>query len=243
MAKDYYKVLGVAKTASQDEIKAAYRNLAIKHHPDRNKDKGKEAETKMQELNEAYAVLSDPEKRQQYDQFGSEGFNQRFSQEDIFRNFNFEDIFQQFGNMGGAAGGFGFPGFGGMEEQQEQTGVNLYLSFDDLEHGVDKEFEVQHVKRCEHCEGTGGEPGSKQIKCATCDGHGRRRVQQNTIFGRFEMVAPCNRCKGRGKVYEKECKECRGEGKVMVRDRFTIKAGKPGDSGKREDNRRKFGVF
>lgn len=238
MAKDYYKVLGVAKTASQDEIKAAYRNLAIKHHPDRNKDKGKEAETKMQELNEAYAVLSDAEKRQQYDAYGSEGFNQKFTQEDIFRNFNFEDIFQQFGGMGG--GGFGF---GGMEEQQEQTGVNLYLSFDDLEQGVDKEFEVQRLKACDYCSGTGGEPGAKQVKCEVCDGHGRRRVLQNTIFGRFEMVTPCNKCRGRGKVYEKVCKECRGEGKVLVRERFTIKAGMPPKDGKKEDNRRKFGVF
>ena len=189
-------------------------------------------------MNEAYAVLSDPEKRQQYDTYGQAGFNQRFSQEDIFRNFNFEDIFQQFGGMGG---GFGFPGFGGMEEQ-EQTGVNLYLSFDDLERGVEREFEVQHVKRCEHCGGTGGEPGSKQVKCTTCDGHGRRRVQQNTIFGRFDMVTACNRCRGKGKVYDKACKECRGEGKVVVRDRFTIRAGKPGSKPK-EDTRRKFGVF
>jgi molecular chaperone DnaJ len=241
MSEDYYKVLGVAKTATQDEIKKAYRDLAIKHHPDRNKDKG--AEAKMQQLNEAYAVLGDPEKRRQYDTFGSEGFNQRFSQEDIFRNFNVEDLFKEFGFGGG---GFGFPGFGsgfgGMEEQ-EQTGVNLYLSFDDLERGVEKEFDVQHVKRCEHCDGTGGEPGSKQVKCTSCDGHGRKRVQQNTIFGRFEMVTACNKCRGRGKTYDKLCRECRGEGKVLVRERFTIKAGKPGGGGKKEDTRRKFGVF
>lgn len=239
MSEDYYKILGVAKTATQDEIKHAYRSLAMKLHPDRNKEKG--SEDTFKKVNEAYAVLSDPEKRQQYDAYGKEGFNQRFTQEDIFRNFNFEDIFQQFGGMGG--GGFGFPGFGEMQEQQEQTGVNLYLSFEDLERGVDKEFEVQHVKGCEHCEGTGGEPGSKQIKCTTCDGHGRRRVQQNTIFGRFEMVTACNRCRGRGKIYEKQCKECRGEGKVLVRERFTIKAGKPEGSNKKEDSRRKFGVF
>lgn len=236
MSEDYYKILGVAKTATQEEIKHAYRGLAMKYHPDRNKDKG--SEEKFKTINEAYAVLSDLEKRKQYDTFGSEGFNQRFSQDDIFRNFNFEDIFREFGG----AGGFGFPGFGPMQEQ-EQTGVNLYLSFDDLERGVDKEFDVQHVVRCGHCSGTGGEPGSKQVKCGDCDGHGRRRVQQNTIFGRFEMVTPCNRCRGKGKTYEKTCRECRGEGKVMVRERFTIKAGKPGNSGKKEDTRRKFGVF
>ena len=145
---------------------------------------------------------------------------------------------RQFGGMGG---GFGFPGFGGMEEQ-EQTGVNLYLSFDDLERGVEREFEVQRIKGCEHCGGTGGEPGSKQVKCATCDGHGRRKVQHNTIFGRFEMLTACNRCRGRGKVYDKACNECRGEGKVVVRDSFTIRAGKPGSKPK-EDTRRKFGVF
>ncbi len=235
MSEDYYKILGVAKTATQDEIKHAYRGLAMKYHPDRNKEKGNEE--KFKTINEAYAVLGDPEKRQQYDTYGQAGFNQKFSQEDIFRNFNFEDIFQQFGE----GAGFGFPGFGGFE-QQEQTGVNLYLSFDDLERGVDKEFEVRRFKTCPHCEGTGGEPGAKQTKCAVCDGHGRRRVQQNTIFGRFEMVAACDKCRGRGKVYDKVCKECRGQEKILVVERFTVKAGMPG-SGKKEDSRRKFGVF
>lgn len=240
MSKDYYAILGVTKSAAQEEIKSAYRNLAIKYHPDRNK--AKDAEAKMQELNEAYAVLSDPEKRRQYDTFGSEGFNQRFSQEDIFRNFNFEDLFREFG-FGGAGGG-GFPGFGGFGpvEEQEQTGVNLYLSFEDLERGIEKDFDVQHVKRCDRCGGTGGEPGSKQVKCTSCDGHGRKTVQQNTIFGRFQMVTPCNKCRGRGKTYDKSCSECRGEGKVLVRERFTIRAGKPGPRPK-EDTRRKFGVF
>lgn len=241
MSEDYYKVLGVSKTATQDEIKAAYRALAIKHHPDRNKDKG--AEVKMQQLNEAYAVLSDPEKRQKYDTYGQANFNQQYSQEDIFRNFNMEDLFKEFGFGAGGGGGFGFPGFGQFEEP-EPTGVNVPLSFDELDRGVEKEFEVQHYNRCEHCSGTGGEPGSKLNKCPDCDGHGRRRVQQNTIFGRFEMVTTCNRCKGKGKIYDKQCKECRGQGRVLVRDKFRIKAEKVGGAGgKKEDTRRKFGVF
>jgi molecular chaperone DnaJ len=238
MAEDYYKVLGVGKNATQDEIKHAYRTLAMKLHPDRNKEKGSEDKFKL--VNEAYAVLSDPEKRQQYDTYGQAGFNQRFSQEDIFRNFNFEDLFNQAG-FGGGAGGFDFNPFGNFQEQ-EQTGVNLYLSFDDLERGVDKEFEVRRFKTCPHCSGTGGEPGAKQTKCAACDGHGRRRVQQNTIFGRFEMVTACDKCRGRGRVYDRVCKECKGQEKVMVVERFTVKAGMPGP-GKKEDSRRKFGVF
>ncbi|MDE1865384.1 MAG: DnaJ domain-containing protein [Candidatus Micrarchaeota archaeon] len=239
MSGDYYKILGVGKNATQDEIKSAYRSLALKYHPDRNKDKG--AEDHFKQVNEAYAVLSDPEKRRQYDTFGQAGFNQRFSQEDIFRNFNFDDIFRDFGFGGGFDFGDIGP-FGGYQEP-EQTGVNLYLSFDDLNRGVEREFEVQHVKRCDHCGGTGGEPGSKQVKCSTCDGRGQRRVQRNMGFASFSMISPCDKCRGRGKIYDKACKECRGEGRVIVRERFTIKAGKPGGSDKKEDTRRKFGVF
>src|SRR5271169_3191407 len=127
MSEDYYKVLGVSKTATQDDIKHAYRDLAMKLHPDRNKEKG--SEDKFKKINEAYAVLGDPEKRKQYDAFGSEGFSQRYNQEDIFRNFNFEDILKNFQD-------FGFSGFGGMgdpfQQAEQQTGVNLYLNFNEI---------------------------------------------------------------------------------------------------------------
>lgn len=235
MKKDYYKVLGVSNNASKGEIKEAYRKLVLKYHPDVNKETN--AEAKMQEVNEAYAVLMDDSKRRQYDAFGPEGFSERYSAEDIFRGFNFEDIIREF-EENVFTGGFGQTFNTGFREA-EQTGVNLYLSFNDIEKGVNREFEVQRYKKCTHCNGTGGEPGSKQVKCDTCNGSGRRHVQQNTLFGRFDMVTACNKCKGRGKVYEKTCKECKGNGNVLVKERFRIKAEKVGS----EEKKGRFGIF
>lgn len=233
--RDYYDTLGVSKTASTDEIKRAYRELAMKLHPDKNKSK--DAEAKFKEINEAYAVLSNAEKRRQYDAYGPDQFNQRFSEEDIFRGFNTEDIFKDI---------FGFSGFdqfGGNfgNQAQEQAGVNLYLPFDDIEKGVDRVFEVQHHKTCSNCRGSGGEPGSKQVKCNVCNGSGRRVVQQNTMFGRFQMATPCNRCGGRGKFYEKICRDCNGNGKIVVKDKFRIKAEKL--DGGNSDSKKKFWTF
>lgn len=238
MPKDYYEILGVPKTASIDQIKKAYRELALKYHPDRNKDKG--AEEKFKEINEAYAVLGDDQKRRQYDVMGAAGFGQQFSQDDIFRNFNAEDLFQNmqenlfdFQSFGGGLGGFGQP---------ETTGVNLNLSFDDIEHGMDREFEVQRYKKCSNCRGSGGDPGSREVRCATCNGSGRRRIQQNSFLGRFEMVTMCDRCRGRGKTFEHICNKCRGNGKVVVNEKFRIKVEKLGDP-EQKDSRRRFGVF
>ncbi|MFI5412821.1 MAG: zinc finger domain-containing protein, partial [Candidatus Micrarchaeales archaeon] len=121
-------------------------------------------------------------------------------------------------------------------------GVNLYMSFDDIEKGVDKEFEVQRYKTCGNCKGSGGEPGSKQVKCSTCNGSGRMHVQQNTLFGRFDMVSTCNKCGGKGKTFEKACKVCKGNGKVIVKERFRVKAERSGKSGG-EEKGRFFGIF
>ncbi len=241
MEKDYYKLLGVSKSASVDEIKSAYRGLAMRYHPDKNKNK--DAEEKFKEINAAYAVLSDAEKRKQYDAYGPEMFSQRYSQEDIFRNVNFEDVFKDMQeNI------FGFGGFGGQFGEnfapQEQQGVNLYLSFDDIEKGFNKEFEVEHYKVCDNCKGTGGEPGSTRVKCETCNGRGSTNIRQNTPFGMINFTSTCQRCAGRGKVYEKLCKVCNGKGKKAVRERFRIKAEK---SDKKDSAERKkggfFGVF
>ncbi len=240
MAKNYYEVLGISKNATADQIKGAYRDLALKFHPDRNKDKA--AEEKFKQINEAYAVLSDPEKRKQYDSFGPEGFGRKYSEEDIFRNFNFEDImrdFQENFGMGGFGGPFGTDMF--SQQQQEQTGVNLYLSFDDIEKGIDKEFEVQHHSKCEHCRGSGGEPGSKLTKCQECNGTGRRHIHQNTIFGMFDMVSTCNVCGGRGRNYETKCRECKGNGMVLVKERFRVNVEKSGD--RKEKPKGKSGFF
>ena len=231
---DYYSILGVPKNASLDQIKKAYRELALKYHPDKNKSK--EAEEKFKEINAAYAVLGNAEKRREYDTYGPEGFGRRFSQEDIFKGFNFEDIFQDLqGGMYSNFGG-GFGGFGG-----EPQGVNINLSFDDIERGIDREFEVQRYKTCDNCRGNGGEPGSKETKCTACNGTGMRHIRQNTFLGSFEMMAPCDRCGGRKKVFDKTCHVCRGNGRVLVTERFRVKAEKS-DAGSK-DNRRRFGVF
>lgn len=240
MAKDYYSILGVPKNASDDQIKKAYRELALKLHPDRNKDPS--AADKFKDINAAYAVLGDPQKRQQYDMFGSEQFGRNFSEEDIFKGFNTEDLFRDIFGQAGF-------GFGGFEEafgagQQEQTHVNLSFSFNDLEKGIDNMFEVERYKNCANCEGSGGEPGSKQVRCQRCEGSGRRYMQQNSLFGNFRMMMPCDRCRGKGKVYEKLCKECDGKGKVVVRERFRVHAEKVGgeDDGRSKKNK-KFGMF
>jgi len=233
MAKDYYDILGVKRGASQDEIKKAYRLLAFKYHPDKNKERG--AEEKFKEMNEAYAVLSDPQKRRQYDAFGPVGFGQRYTEEEIFRGFDIEKIFKEMGiNMDFGPGGFSASGnifgniFGAMPQEEEHTGINLYLSFEDLEKGVDKEFQVQHYKRCENCNGSGGEPGAKQLRCNACNGSGQIRATTRTPFGIMQTVASCNRCGGLGKKYEKICRECKGSGRVLVTEKFRIKAEKSG---------------
>ncbi|MGD0510462.1 MAG: DnaJ domain-containing protein [Candidatus Micrarchaeaceae archaeon] len=245
MAEDYYKILGISKNASADQIKGAYRELALKYHPDRNKDKN--AEEKFKTINEAYAVLSDPQKRQQYDAYGPEGFGQRYTEEDIFRNFNFDDIMRQFQENIFTGGFEGMGDMFGQQQQQEQTGVNLYLSFDDIEMGMTREYQVQRYKNCDNCKGTGGEPGSKQVKCTTCDGKGRVHVQQSTPFGRFSMVTICSKCGGRGKTFEKVCRTCRGNGKVLVTEKFKVTA-EPSGKRPEKDNKegkkgRFFGVF
>lgn len=243
MAKNYYDVLGVSKTATADQIKSAYRNLALKHHPDRNKDKN--SEEKFKEINEAFAVLSDPQKRKQYDTFGPDGFNQRFTQEDIFRNFNIEDILK---NMGFSFGfGEGDDLFGGnpfsstFSEPAEQKGVNLYLDFNDIEKGMEKEFEVVRYKRCDNCGGTGGDPESKQLRCTTCNGSGRTRISQRTPFGVFDAITVCNRCGGRGKIYEKMCAVCKGHGGMNVKEKFKVKV--EGSSGKEKGDKSQRGWF
>ncbi len=233
MAKDYYEVLGVPKGASQEQIKKAYRELALRYHPDRNKDN--DAEAKFKEINEAYAVLGDEQKRKQYDAYGPAGFGQKFSEEDIFRGFDFDQVFQ---NM--QEGLFGFQNFGGFNEPPEQTGITLNLSFEDIERGMDREFEVKRFKTCPNCRGSGGEPGSRDIRCPACNGSGRRRVQQNSFFGRFEMVTVCDKCRGRGQLHEKSCRSCRGKGKVVVNERFRIKV-EQSDEG--AGGSKRFGIF
>jgi molecular chaperone DnaJ len=217
MAKDYYEVLGVPKDASPDQIKRAYRDLAMRYHPDKNKNH--DAEEKFKEINEAYAVLSNDEKRRQYDTFGPEQFGRRFSEEDIFRGFDFENMFR---DIGFNFADFGGNPFGGTQFGNTQQRFMFDLSTDDIEHGSRKELNVRYLKRCENCKGSGGEPGSKLVRCTKCDGRGQINTVNDMFFIRMQSVATCDRCMGRGKMYEKRCKDCGGRGTVQVSKRVRI---------------------
>jgi molecular chaperone DnaJ len=244
---NYYEILGVGRGATSDEIKRAYRDLALRYHPDRNKSR--EAEEKFKRVNEAYAVLSDPEKRRQYDVLGSERFSQEFSMEDIFRGFNMDDILRDLmQNAFGAFGGGGpfqdafSQGLGAFP--QGAQGINISFPLNEMEKGIDREFEVNFQKTCDNCRGTGGEPGSKQVKCTKCNGTGSIRVSQNTPFGMMRAISTCDHCGGRGKTYERVCKVCSGRGQVIVKEKFRVKVERAEDAGagdKRSKGR--FGIF
>ncbi len=215
--RDYYEVLGVSKTASDAEIKSAYKKMAIKYHPDRNPG-DKEAEEKFKEAAEAYDVLRDPQKRQRYDQFGHEGVNGSaggFGGSSM----NMDDIFSMFGDIFGGRGGFGgFGGFGGSStgRQQYRGGdlrLKVRLTLNEVATGVTKKFKVKKKITCPHCHGTGSEDGHTE-KCPVCGGKGQTIQVVNTMFGRMQTQKPCMNCNGTGKVIKNKCHECGGEGVV-----------------------------
>ncbi len=226
MSADYYGTLGIPKNASEVQIKDAYRRLVLQFHPDRNPDP--KAQGRMREINEAYAVLGDPQKRQQYDMMGPGAFNQRFSEDDIFRGFDFESILRSFGMNMSDIGGFEQM-FSGQQHagayQQQQLSLNIPLA--DLEKGVNKTIAVQYYKRCGNCKGKGGEPGYRDTGCPECNGTGTvRRGGSNSAFGFpsfFMMTSPCTRCGGMGVVHEKVCHVCKGRGQVLVKEKFRIR--------------------
>ncbi len=239
--RDYYEVLGVAKNATPDEIKKAYRKLAIKYHPDRNPD-DKNAEEKFKEAAEAYDVLSNEEKRQKYDQFGHNMGPQGFPGGDGGYGFHaggmsMEDIFSQFGDIfGGSFGGTGFGGATGSRrrsarQQAQRRGsdlrIRVKLSLEDIAKGVTKTLKVPTFVKCEHCNGTGAKDGVAFATCPTCHGTGSINQVQNTIFGAMESHVTCPQCEGSGKIITENCTYCRGEG-VEKKDQqvsFTIPAG------------------
>lgn len=224
MAKrDYYEVLGVEKTATADEIKKAYRKKAIQYHPDKNPG-DKEAEEKFKEAAEAYDVLSNPDKRARYDQFGHagmggaagggfEGFGQGMSMDDIFSMFG--DIFG--GRGGGFGGGFGFGG-GGRSSQRKYRGsdlrVKVKLSLKEISTGVEKKFKLKKYVTCEHCHGSGAEGTGGTETCPTCHGTGSITRTQQSIFGMVQSQSVCPQCNGEGKIIKNKCKVCSGEGIV-----------------------------
>lgn len=218
MAKrDYYEVLGVARNASPDEIKKAYRAQALKNHPDVAEDK-EAAEQVMKEINEAYAVLSDEQKRAQYDQFGHAAFdpNQGFGQGFDFDIGGVSDIFDMFFGGGGRRKRTG-PQRGADRE------IQVEIEFEDAAFGAEKELQLQRVEDCDECDGTGAEPGSTAKTCTACQGTGQMRTVQSTAFGRFESVKTCSRCGGTGKTIEKPCKSCHGQGRVKKSRKVSLR--------------------
>ncbi|MBQ8453377.1 MAG: molecular chaperone DnaJ [Prevotella sp.] len=220
--RDYYEVLGVDKKATEDEIKKAYRKIAIKYHPDRNPG-DKEAEEKFKEAAEAYDVLHDPQKRQQYDQFGFDapgGFG-GFSG----GGFSMDDIFSQFGSIfgdffGGSGGGFGgfSSGFGGGSGQRQYRGSDLRLkvrlTLQEVATGVTKKFKVKKDVQCPHCHGTGAEGNSASETCPTCQGRGVVVKTMRTMLGMMQTQQECPTCHGEGKVIKNKCRHCSGTGIV-----------------------------
>ena len=212
--RDYYEVLGVDKNATEDQIKKAYRTIAIKYHPDRNPG-NKEAEEKFKEAAEAYDVLHDPQKRQQYDTFGFNGPGAGGGFGGFGTSMNMDDIFSMFGDIFGGHAGFG--GFGGGRRgPQVQRGSDLRLkvrlSLDEIAHGVTKKFKVRKDLTCSHCQGSGAAPGSTSEQCPTCHGSGVITHTTQSIFGMMQTQGVCPTCNGEGTVIKNKCPHCHGTG-------------------------------
>jgi len=224
--RDYYEILEVSKSASAAEIKKAYRKKAIQFHPDKNPG-DKASEEKFKEAAEAYEVLSDPDKRQRYDQYGHAGVGSAAGGGFGGASMNMEDIFSQFGNIfGGHFGGFG--GFGGSQRggQRVRRGsdlrVKVKLTLSEIATGVEKKIKVKKYVSCSHCNGTGGAHGSSTTTCTTCNGQGRVTRLQQTILGQMQTAVECPTCGGDGKIIKEKCTHCSGEGIVREDEIITI---------------------
>ena len=228
--RDYYEVLGVDKKASADEIKKAYRKKAIQYHPDRNPG-DKEAEEKFKEAAEAYDVLSNPDKRARYDQFGFAGMSGAAGNGGPFGGFggsmSMDDIFSMFGDIFGGRGGFGGFGGGGGSQQRRFRGsdlrVKVKLSLKEVATGVEKKFKLKKYVPCSHCHGTGAEGTGGTETCPTCKGTGSVVRTQQTILGTMQTRSTCPTCGGEGKIIKNKCKECAGEGIVYGEEVVTVK--------------------
>jgi len=215
--KDYYEVLGVSRTSSGEDIKRAYRRMALKFHPDKNPDK--EAEQKFKECAEAYEVLSDPDKRQRYDRFGHEGLRGVGMHD--FSRMGFDDIFSMFDDI------FGGGIFGGRRRSTSQAvrgydiETQIELSLQDVLKGAEKGIEFKRRDYCEHCSGIGSEPGHDLGVCPYCKGQGQ--VAQTGMGGLFRMVTTCPKCQGQGKMVTHPCKKCNGTGRMIKRRTLSIK--------------------
>jgi len=221
--RDYYEVLGVEKSAGEDEIKRAYRTAAKKYHPDLHPN-DKEAEAKFKEVNEAYEVLSDKEKRARYDQFGHAGVDPNYGAGSGFGGFGGFDGF----DLGDILGSFFGGGFGGTTRSSNapRRGNNVaqtvVLTFEDAAKGCRQEVEYSRVEQCNECKGSGAKPGSSPKSCPVCSGAGYVNTQQRTPFGVMQSRHECDNCHGTGKIIEHKCTKCRGVGRVRVKKTYTV---------------------
>lgn len=228
MAKrDYYEILEVSKTASPEEIKKAYRKKAIQYHPDKNPD-NKEAEEKFKEAAEAYEVLSDPDKRSRYDQFGHAGMGGGATGGGYSGGgMSMDDIFSHFGDIFGGHFGGGFSGFSSSRGGQRvnrgsDLRVKVKLNLQEIAKGVEKKIKVKKYVSCKSCNGTGAENGSSYSTCSACKGTGSVTKVVNTILGQMQTSAPCSSCGGEGKIITNKCKQCNGEGILRDEEIITI---------------------
>ena len=225
--RDYYEVLGISKGASEDEIKKAYKKMARKYHPDLNPD-NKEAEEKFKEVNEAYEVLSDPNKKARYDQYGHAGVDPNFGAggAGFDGSFDFGDLGDIFGSFfGGGFGGGGRRTNPNAPQRGESIRLSLTISFEEAAFGCEKEVTVERMEQCGTCSGSGCAAGTTPEVCPDCHGSGQVQVRRQTPMGVFATTSPCGRCGGKGKIIHQPCPDCRGTG--AVRKRKTIKASVP----------------
>ncbi|MBI4972522.1 MAG: molecular chaperone DnaJ [Candidatus Omnitrophica bacterium] len=231
--RDYYEILGVHKNATLDEIKKAYREMALRHHPDRvPHEQKKEAEEKFKEISEAYAVLSDSQKRALYDQYGHAGIDQKYAYEDIFKGADFSSIFADLADFGLGGGLFdevfsdlGFDIFGsrtrrgGRARRGRDLEITATISLEEAARGIEKTITLPRYEVCSTCSGTGVKPGTKKGTCPQCKGSGR------TVFskGFFQLAQTCSRCRGEGTIIQTPCPDCHGEGRTRVTRKIKVK--------------------
>lgn len=231
---DYYAVLGVERTASEDDIKKSYRKLAMQYHPDRNAGTP-ESEEKFKEISEAYDVLRDPQKRSAYDRFGEAGLRRGaggFHHVDLSEALNIfmRDLggFTGLGDIFGAAGG-------GRGQSGPRAGadvrITVRLTLQEVATGIEKKVTLKLLKPCDKCAATGAEPGTQAVTCGTCGGTGELRRAQRSFFGQVMSISPCHACSGEGKLISSPCKKCRGEGRIRDEEAITIRVPAGVDTG------------
>ncbi len=243
--RDYYEVLGLKKNATLDEIRKAYRESALRHHPDRvPHEQKKEAEEKFKEISEAYAILSDSQKRALYDQYGHSGIDQKYAYEDIFKGADFSSVFQDLGDFGFGGGLFeeifsdlGFDIFGGRgrgrgpQAARARRGrdleITIEISLEEAAQGTEKTITVPRYEICPTCSGSGAKPGSKKSTCPQCKGAGRTVISN----GFFQLAQTCSRCGGEGSIIQAPCPDCHAQGRIKVTRKIKVKIPQGVDTG------------